>query len=138
MTTGPDRDADVGGDEQREIRRYAPPGSEGPEPRVPAAPSQPAVPSEPRPPIVSGLGLWWLPALGLVVALLFVATDHMWRAGASFAGSMWLAAAIRAFYPDERAGGLVVRDRRLDVAMLVIGGVLVAVSAFTLDLRDLG
>jgi hypothetical protein len=61
----------------------------------------------------------------------------MWRAGASFAGSMWLAAAIRAFYPEDRAGGLVVRARWLDVTMVFVGGVLVAVSAFTLDLTDL-
>lgn len=120
-------------DEEREIRRYAPVGSEGLSPDLDSAPAT----AEPRPPIVSNLGLWWLLAIGLVVALLFVATDHMWRAGASFACSMWLAAAIRAFYPEERAGGLVVRDRWLDVAMLVLGGVLVAVSAFTLDLRDL-
>ena len=129
--TEPEPEGRLSEDEEREIRRYAPPGVSGPEPD--------AVPetSEPRPPIVSALGLWWLPSLGLVVALLFVATDHMWRAGASFAASMWLAAAIRAFYPEERAGGLVVRTRWLDVTMLVIGGALVALSAFTLDLRDL-
>jgi len=129
----PEPEPRLSDDEEREIRRYAPPGSEGPAPD----PGTGKATAEPRPPIVSNLGLWWLLALGLAVALLFVATDHMWRAGASFACSMWLAAAIRAFYPDERAGGLVVRDRWLDVAMLVIGGVLVAVSAFTLDLRDL-
>ncbi|KAB7743655.1 DUF3017 domain-containing protein [Nostocoides sp. F2B08] len=129
----PEPEAHLRDDEVREIRRYAPPGTEGPVPD----PGSAVATAEPRPPIVSNLGLWWLLAIGLVVALLFVATDHMWRAGASFACSMWLAAAIRAFYPDERAGGLVVRQRWLDVAMLVIGGILVAVSAFTLDLRDL-
>jgi multisubunit Na+/H+ antiporter MnhB subunit len=131
--TEPEPQPRLSEDEEREIRRYAPPGVEVPPPDPGAA----AAPIEPRPPIVSSLGLWWLLAIGLVIALLFVATDHMWRAGASFACSMWLAAAIRAFYPDERAGGLVVRSRWLDVTMLVVGGILVAVSAFTLDLRDL-
>ncbi|MGA8048431.1 MAG: DUF3017 domain-containing protein [Dermatophilaceae bacterium] len=130
--TEPDPEARLSDDEEREIRRYATHAAGS----APDATPVPA-PTEPRPPIVSDLGLWWLLALGLVVALLFVATDHLWRAGASFACSMWLAAAIRTFYADERAGGLVVRDRWLDVAMLVIGGILVALSAFTLDLRDL-
>jgi hypothetical protein len=129
----PEPEPRLSADEEEEIRRYAPPGIELPAPD----PATGSGPIEPRPPIVSDLGLWWLPALGLVVALLFVATDHMWRAGASFAGSMWLAAAIRAFYPEERAGGLVVRSRWLDVTMVFVGGVLVAVSAFTLDLTDL-
>ena len=131
--TEPEPEARLSDDEEREIRRYAPRATDGPATDATPTPA----PTEPRPPIVSDLGLWWLLAIGLVIALLFVATDHMWRAGASFACSMWLAAAIRAFYPDERAGGLVVRDRWLDVAMLVVGGVLVALSAFTLDLRDL-
>lgn len=133
--TEPEPEGRLSDDEEREIRRYASAAADEPPPDATPATAPP--PTEPRPPIVSDLGLWWLLAIGLVIALLFVATDHMWRAGASFAGSMWLAAAIRAFYPDERAGGLVVRDRWLDVAMLVMGGVLVALSAFTLDLRDL-
>ncbi|MDO5504136.1 MAG: DUF3017 domain-containing protein [Actinomycetia bacterium] len=92
---------------------------------------------EPRPTVIDGLRLWWLPAAGLVVALAFLWTDHMWRAGASFAGSLWLAAGLRAAFPEERAGGLVVRSRWLDVLILVLAGGLVALSAFTLDLRDL-
>lgn len=96
-----------------------------------------AEPSEPRPVVMSDLGLWWLLALGLLVGLVFIATDHMWRAGASVAGSLWVAAGLRAWFPDERSGGLVVRRRWLDVTLLVLSGVLVALSAFTLDLRDL-
>ncbi|MCA1782925.1 MAG: DUF3017 domain-containing protein [Dermatophilaceae bacterium] len=132
--TEPEREPDLAPDEWREISRYAPPEFTAPPADLPRAEDAPI---EPRPPIVSALGLWWLPALGLLVALGFVATDHMWRAGASFAGSLWLAAALRAGFPEERAGGLVVRYRWLDVAMLVIAGALVALSAFTLDLQDL-
>lgn len=132
--TGPDREPDLAPDEEHEIRRHVPgdalpPPTEGPSDGVRV---------EPRPPIVSALGLWWLLALGLVVGMAFIATDHMWRAGASVAASLWLAAWLRASFPEERAGGLVVRSRWLDVAMLVTAGVLVALSAFTLDLRDLG
>lgn len=119
----PERQPDPSADELLELSRYA---------RVSAD-----VPPEPRPPIVSGLRAWWLPMAGLLVALGFIATDHMLRAGASLGGSMLLAAALRAFLPESIAGGLVVRQRWLDVAMLAIGGVLVLVSAFSLDLRDL-
>lgn len=110
-------------DELLELSRYA---------RVPAD-----LPPEPRPPIVSGLRAWWLPMAGLLVAMAFVATDHMLRAGASFGGSMLLAAGLRAVLPESIAGGLVVRQRWLDVAMLVIGAGVVLASAFTLDLVDL-
>ena len=48
-----------------------------------------------------------------------------------------LAAALRAFFPEDRAGGLVVRAKWVDVSLLVLAGLVVAVSAFTLDLRDL-
>lgn len=114
-------------DELLELSRYA---------RVPSdVPSE--APTEPRPPIVSGLRAWWLPVAGLLVALGFVLTDHMLRAGASFGGSMLLAAGLRAVLPESIAGGLVVRQRWVDVVMLTVGGIVVLVSAFTLDLRDL-
>lgn len=114
-------------DELLELSRYGPVPPDVP---LDVAP-------EPRPPIVSGLRAWWVPLAGLLLALGFVVTDHMLRAGASFGGSMLVAAVLRAVLPESMAGGLVVRQRWLDVAMLTVGGVLVLVSAFTLDLRDL-
>jgi hypothetical protein len=132
--TVPEREPERTLDEELEIRRHA--RSDALLPFV-ADPSD-GTWVEPRPPIVSALGLWWLPALGLLLGMAFIATDHMWRAGASVAASLWLAAGLRFSFPEERAGGLVVRTRWLDVAMLVTAGVLVALSAFTLDLRDLG
>lgn len=125
---------DLGDDEEREIRRYAPP-EVFPQPLGEDEGQGDIV--EPRPPIVSGLGLWWLPTLGLLVGMAFVATDHMLRAGTSVAGSLWLAAALRAHFPEDRAGGLVVRAKWFDVALLLVGGAVVALSAFTLDLQDL-
>jgi len=130
MTT-PEPEPRLPADEHEELIRYAGHRAE------PADPDRQVGPTEPRPPIVSALGLWWVPMAGLVVGLLFIATDHMWRAGASMAASLWLAAALRAILPERAAGGLVVRHRGLDVAVLLLAGGLVALSAFTLDLQDL-
>ena len=130
----PDPEAHLADDEVRELRRYAPPEVLPPE--IAEGEGADDV-LEPRPPIVSALGLWWLPSLGLVVGMLFVATDHMLRAGASVAASLWLAAALRAFFSEDRAGGLVVRAKWFDVGLLLLGGAVVALSAFTLDLQDL-
>ncbi|MDO5504063.1 MAG: DUF3017 domain-containing protein [Actinomycetia bacterium] len=128
-----EREPELDPDEARELSQYA-----GHEARPgPVDRTRPDASVEPRPPIVSSLGLWWVPVLGLLVACGFLVTDHMLRAGASFGASMWLAAGLRAFLPESAAGGLVVRNRWLDVAMLVIGGIAVVVSAFTLDLTDL-
>lgn len=89
----------------------------------------------PRPPLeVAPLRAWWLVLAGLVVALLFVATDHILRATVSLAGTLLLAAAIRVFLPPEQAGGVIVRGRAADIGVLVTLGVLVLVSGFTLDL----
>lgn len=88
-----------------------------------------------RPPVVTKrLSLWWVLAAGVLVALGFAATDHMLRATVAFAGSLAVAAAIRALAPDERAGGLVVRRRHMDVAMLLVLAVAVALVGFSLDL----
>lgn len=128
-----EREPDLAPDEERELTLYA----RHPVPSRPDGAEREDGPIEPRPPIVSALGLWWVPMAGLLVACVFLATDHMWRAGAAFAGSFWLAAVIRAVLPEHLAGGLVVRQRWLDVVMLILGGIAVGVSAFTLDLRDL-
>ncbi|MBK9475212.1 MAG: DUF3017 domain-containing protein [Tetrasphaera sp.] len=77
---------------------------------------------------------WWAVAAGLLVGFAFAVTDHMWRATASFSGSLLLAALLRWFAPPEVAGGLVVRRRAIDVLVLLVLAVGVAVSGFTLNL----
>lgn len=129
----PARQPDLHPDEQRELTVHA----QVPPEDLPDGPPDADVSIEPRPPIVSGLRLWWVPMVGLCIGLLFIAGDHMWRAGGTIAGSLWLAAGLRAVLPEESAGGLVVRQRWLDVTLLLLLGGLVALSAFTLDLRDL-
>ncbi|WP_370894434.1 DUF3017 domain-containing protein [Janibacter sp. GXQ6167] len=99
--------------------------------------SEPAVvPTEVRPPTTKSLALWWPVALGAVIAMVFVWTDHMLRATATLGGSLLIAAIIRAIAPQDRAGGLVVRSRAFDVIVFVIFGVAILASGFTLDLRS--
>jgi hypothetical protein len=81
------------------------------------------------------LALWWVLAAGVGLGLLFAWTDHMLRATAAIAGSLALAALARALAPTELAGGLVVRSRWLDVAVLLLLGVTVAGIGLSLDLR---
>jgi hypothetical protein len=89
-----------------------------------------------RPPVVTRrLALWWLLAAGVAGGLAFAWTDHMLRATAALAGSLALAAVARALAPTEVAGGLVVRSRWLDVAVLLTLAVTVGALGLSLDLR---
>ncbi len=98
---------------------------------------EPAVlPTESRPPTTKSLALWWVVALGAVVAMGFVWTDHMLRATTTLGGSLVVAAVIRAVAPQDRAGGLVVRSRVFDVIVFLIFAVAILASGFTLDLRS--
>jgi len=92
-------------------------------------------PPSPRPPItVAPLRAWWIVLAGLLVAALFILTDHMLRATASLAGTLLLAAAFRLVLTPEQAGGVASRSKVVDVAVLVTLGVLVLISGFSLDL----
>ncbi len=83
---------------------------------------------------VPPLAAWWLIAAGLVVGMLFFYTDHVLRATLACGGSLVLAAALRVALPESRAGGIVVRNRWVDVATLLLLAAAVLVSGFTLDL----
>lgn len=88
-----------------------------------------------RPPIaVAPLRAWWIVLAGLLVAMLFILTDHMLRATVSLAGTLLLAAAFRLVLSPEQAGGVVARGKVTDVGVLVTLGVLVLISGFSLDL----
>lgn len=94
-----------------------------------------AQPPTPRPPIdVAPLRAWWIVLAGLLVAGLFILSDHMLRATVSLAGTLLLAAAFRIFLTPERAGGVASRGKVVDVAVLVTLGALVLISGFSLDL----
>ena len=72
------------------------------------------------------LGVLAVVAAGLVLGALF-----RWREGAVvIAAGLLLGAALRLVLPARRAGLLVVRSRRLDVAMmLVLGAALMALAS---------
>ncbi len=89
---------------------------------------------EPRPPVVPRLATWWVVAAVLALALVFVATDHLLRAGVTLAAGCLVGAVLRGVLPEDRAGGLVVRSRFVDVATMAVLGALVLLSALVLDL----
>lgn len=83
---------------------------------------------------VPPLAAWWVIAAGIVVALLFVLTDHMLRATATCGGTLLLAAVLRLAIPGSKAGGIAVRGPLVDTLTLVTLATAVLVSGFTLDL----
>ena len=104
---------------------------------MPASGDLPRLPPSGKPLITKRLAAWWALAAGEVVALVFVATDHMWRATGTLALTLLGAAVLRVVLPVEGAGGLVVRRTAIDVAMLVLLAVAVALIGFNLDLTSL-
>ncbi len=90
---------------------------------------------EPRPPAVGRLGLWWLVAAGFAGGVVWAATDHMLRATVTMAGACGLGALLRLVLPPRLAGGLVTRNRTLDVLLLLVLGGALAAAGFALDLR---
>ena len=99
---------------------------------MPASGDLPRLPPSGKPLITKRLAAWWALAAGVVVALVFVATDHMWRATGTLALTLLGAAVLRVVLPVEGAGGLVVRRTAIDVAMLVLLAVAVALIGFNL------
>lgn len=67
--------------------------------------------------------------IGISVALLMIALDHFRRGSIVLSASVMLAAFLRLLLPEQEAGMLAVRSRRLDVA--VLGGLAVGLSIFT-------
>ena len=83
---------------------------------------------------VPPLAAWWVPAAGLVVAMLFILTDHMLRATTTLSGALALAAVLRLTLTTSRAGGIVVRSPWVDALTLLLLAASVLVCGFTLDL----
>jgi hypothetical protein len=78
---------------------------------------------------------WWaewpiaLVLAGVVVAMLLVALDNFRRGSIVLSASVLLAAFLRLLLPDEDAGMLVVRSRKVDVTIL--GAVGIGLTVFT-------
>jgi hypothetical protein len=68
--------------------------------------------------------------IGVVAALALVALNSFRLGAVLLAASVLLAAFLRLLLPDEDAGLLVVRSKRVDVSLLVVMGVALSVLAF--------
>ncbi len=88
--------------------------------------------AQPRQP----LGLWWVGVAGLGVAGVLLVAENLRAYGYAVGVTMAVLALLRAVLPDDRAGGLVVRDRWVDVAVMALLGGTVAVLASTLRLTS--
>lgn len=93
----------------------------------PAAQLRAASPRQP-------LGLWWVGVAGLGVAGVLLVTENLRAYGYALGATMALLAVLRAALPDARVGGLVVRGRWVDSAVMALLGAAVAVLASTLRL----
>lgn len=68
--------------------------------------------------------------LGIVVALVFVATDHFRRGAIVLSAAVILAFFLRLMLPAKDAGWLAVRSRRVDLTVLAVLGLALAVFTF--------
>jgi hypothetical protein len=93
--------------------------------------------SEPEPaaPPADRLGLWWLVAAGLLVAVALGATGHPLRATFAFAGTCLGAGALRALLPKRILGALVVRRRWVDATILIVLGLAIGIIGRSMNLN---
>ena len=69
---------------------------------------------------ITGLGVWWLVAVGAAAGLAVVVFGGAIRAGGIvLSASFVLGAALRLVIPSPRGGGLEVRRRLVDVVLLL-------------------
>lgn len=76
---------------------------------------------------------WWplvLVLVGVAVALILVAMDAFRRGAVVLGASVLLAAFLRLLLPEDQAGWLAVRSRRIDVSVLGFLGLAITVFAF--------
>ncbi len=67
---------------------------------------------------------------GVAIAMALIAADYFRRGSVVLSGSVLLAAFLRLMLPTTEAGLLVVRSRRIDVAVLLVLGVGLTVFTF--------
>lgn len=67
---------------------------------------------------------------GVAIALVLVALDAFRRGAVVLGASVLLAAFLRMLLPEDQAGWLAVRSRRIDVAVLGVLGLAITVAAF--------
>jgi hypothetical protein len=80
------------------------------------------------------LGPWLLLAVGVLLAMVAVITDHVRLGGYLLAASLGLAGLLRAVLPASVVGAVAARSRTTDVLLLLVAAVAAAVLAYTLNL----
>lgn len=76
---------------------------------------------------------WWPLALvlvGVATSLILVALDAFRRGAVVLGASVLLAALLRLLLPEDQAGWMAVRSRRVDVAVLGLLGLAITIFAF--------
>lgn len=94
---------------------------------------EPRVVVQPRPYVTRRLAAWWVVG-ALVLVAVIVAQERLLWASVLLSSALGLGALLRLLLPTESAGGLVVRSRGIDVALLGGLAVAVLVSGLSLDL----
>ncbi len=86
-----------------------------------------------------GLGAWNVSAALLLAGwLVVVVSGRALVGGILMSAAFGVAAVLRGWLPRERAGGLLVRSRRVDVALYVVMAIVVLVAFVAVDLRPRG
>lgn len=81
------------------------------------------------------LGAWWMLPAGLLVSVGFLLGGGLRSFGYAMAVTLALTALARLALPGTRAGGLLVRTRSLDVALLLTLAVAISVLSASLVIR---
>ncbi|MGB5951595.1 MAG: DUF3017 domain-containing protein [Ornithinimicrobium sp.] len=81
------------------------------------------------------LGAWWVLPAGLLISLGFLIGGGLRSFGYAVSLTLLVAAVARLLLPHGRAGGLLVRTRPVDVAMLVVLAIAIAVLSANLVIR---
>lgn len=83
------------------------------------------------------LGFWWAPTAVLLAGLLAVVVGRRALVGGVIMGAAFaLAAVLRLVLPEDRAGGLAVRTRGLDLLVLSVLSLAVVVAFALVDWAD--
>jgi len=81
------------------------------------------------------LGAWWLLPAGLTLSLAILLLVGLRPFGYAMAATVAVAAVVRLVSPGGRSGGLIVRSRSWDVALLVAFAVATTALVATLVIR---
>ncbi|CAN5535624.1 hypothetical protein BH23ACT6_BH23ACT6_12420 [soil metagenome] len=85
--------------------------------------------------VTQPLGAWWVLPAGLLVSVAFLIGGGLRSFGYAMALTLAVSALIRLLLPEERAGGLIVRSRPWDVAMLLVLAATTAILSASLVIR---